>query len=317
MSNVTLPPELVAFEHDLEDAITRDQSRARRRRRVVRVAVPVVLAAAILSGSLGLLSDGAPSALSQADAAILHRAAAALTAPAQTIVHEIEQMTVRGRRDHASRIVARRESWLLQRPGEPCDLRRGCPFLAYRMVSERIGYPRWESSTDSTGLTDIFDARTNTIYIAKRRWSVFPQMATFPVILSQIDPSSPGFARELKALITGGHAHVLGYRKIDGEQAIAMSGTVSGASPELVGDWTYYVAVASYRPIALQVRTRTSDSLTIRFLSYATLPSAGHMDVFNLADQHPGARIVRGESAYVAAATQLDTPLQQAAPQGH
>jgi hypothetical protein len=80
---------LDAYREQLRRAVERDldrRGRAARRRRVsLRVAVPA--AGAVAAGALAVaLTGGAP--VQSADAAILHRVAAALTSPPATILHE-------------------------------------------------------------------------------------------------------------------------------------------------------------------------------------------------------------------------------------
>jgi hypothetical protein len=83
-----LPPELTLFRHQLRHAIERDlegMSHSRSRRRKLTFAAPV---AATAAAAVSVFAATGGSPVQSANAAILHRVAAALTAPPATILHE-------------------------------------------------------------------------------------------------------------------------------------------------------------------------------------------------------------------------------------
>jgi hypothetical protein len=126
------------YRDQLRDAAARDlDRRARPSRLALRIAVPTVAVGAA-AAALVLVLSGGPQA-SSADAAILHRVAAALTARSGTILHEQATVTVDGQ-------ASRYELW--QQSDSP---------YAFRVV--KFGH---EASWGPDGYAD-YDAATNTI----------------------------------------------------------------------------------------------------------------------------------------------------------
>jgi hypothetical protein len=127
------------YRDQLRDAAARDlDRRARPSRLALRIAAPTIAVGAVAAGLVLVLSGG-PQA-SSADAAILHRVAAALTARSGTILHEQAIITVTGERP------SRYELW--QQSDAP---------YTYRVV--KFGH---EGSWGPQGYAD-YDPATNTI----------------------------------------------------------------------------------------------------------------------------------------------------------
>jgi hypothetical protein len=113
---------------------------------------------------------------------------------------------------------------------------------------------------------------------------------------ADVDPTSSGFRGQILALLRSGDAHVVGHRRIDGQDTIEI------ASAD--GHTTYYVDPGSYRPVEL--RTRGTDGGTaLRFRTYETLELGANRSLLSLTAQHPDARIDSNPAHYQAAETRL------------
>jgi len=143
-----LPPSLDRFGPELEDAVRRDLGGRRRRRRIVRGAVVLAVAAAAALGLLSAFGKGGPS--------VVERAAAALQPSDDTILHYQFDAT----QDNGDGTTAtwKQETWQL----------RVAPYTRRQVAVDGTDGIRAESVT-SGDTNELFDVRTDTIYIATSR----------------------------------------------------------------------------------------------------------------------------------------------------
>jgi len=142
-----LPPTLDRFGAELEIAVRRDLGTRRRRRRLLRAAGLSAAAAAAALGILAVLPAGGGS--------VVERAAAALAASEDTILHV--QLRGEQRNPDGSVVGWRSESWQL----------RTAPFTRRQI---EVGPEGLRAETLTRGdTTELYDARTNTIYVASRQ----------------------------------------------------------------------------------------------------------------------------------------------------
>jgi hypothetical protein len=279
------------------------------RRVAVRLALAAVAAAAILLGALSFSSNDSPSGVQPAAAAVLRAAAAELDRGPGTILHTVMTESYRAGPNRPTRVTLIRDSWLLQSHPYTCST-SGCPFIAYRQIDREPGAPVFESSTNARGITDLYDAATNTIYLGPPQTlkNVYPQMLTPANMSSGINPSSPAFGDQLRALVHSGDVRVIGDITVNGQRTIAILGhsrvPVAGRSRSGSWTWTYYVAPRTYRPIEFKLTGFGTTAIT-GFDFYEQLSARGHMSIFNLATQHPGARIDRSSRAYQTASSRM------------
>jgi hypothetical protein len=105
------------------------------------------------------------------------------------------------------------------------------------------------------------------------------------------------FRAEILELLESGAAHETGRVEIGGREAIRIESTD--------GSHVYLVEAETYVPLEW---TSTGDGggVTLRFPVYEELPAdADSMRIFDLAAQHPGARVNRDPDAYSAASARL------------
>jgi hypothetical protein len=256
-----LPAGLRLYRNQLRDAVAHDLARRVEStwsvpRWALRLAIPAIAAAGAAVALVLVLSAG-PQA-SSADAAILHRVATALTAPAGTDLHEQAWVTV------GARPPARYELW--QQADAP---------YAYRVI--KFGH---EGSWDGTAFSN-FDATSNTIVVG-------------PVGSPAKGGSAPDDAAAvLRSLVESGDARIDAETIFDGIAAYKL--TVSGAAQHYLNG-TVFVARDDYRPLQIETTTDTPAgpvSETIRFEAYEYLPGTrASRALLDLAAQHPGARMV-------------------------
>jgi hypothetical protein len=142
-----LPPSLDRFGAELEIAVRRDLGARRRRRRLLRAAALSSVAVAAAFGVLAVLPAGGAS--------VVERAAAALTGSDDTILHY--QLRGEQRNPDGSVVTWRSESWQL----------RVAPFTRRQI---EVGPEGVRAETLSRGdTTELYDVRTNTIYVASRQ----------------------------------------------------------------------------------------------------------------------------------------------------
>jgi hypothetical protein len=258
----TLPAGLRLFRDQLRDAIQRDIDRGARRRgmfRAARLGAVVLAAAAGLAATIIVPGGAGPRT---ADAAILRAAAAALTPPHGTILHERATVTLGGQAPQPIEVWAQADN----------------PY-AYRVI--KFGR---ESSWDGTRYA-VYDPASNTI-------------ASIPCPACTTRPTAD-IAATLRSLIQAGQAHVEGTTVIDGVPAyeIAVGGEAPGWS-DGVANGTYDVAQSDYRPLLIESAAACASAScaeTVRFQTYEFLPATGaNLALLDVGAQHAGARVVPG-----------------------
>jgi hypothetical protein len=254
-----IPAELRRYRNQLRSAVARDLADHDRRRGATsrRLAVPVAVAACAVGVAL-IVVFGAGSQAPSADAAILHRVAAALTPPPGTILHEQAQVTLPGVGSTTYEVWMQADS----------------PY-AYRVI-------KWGSEGSWNGSTySNYDPASNTITIEPA-----PPAGTRP------KNASVDFAATLRSLVQSGEATVDGTTTIDGVRAYKL--IVTGSSdPSLIG--TAYVATADYQ--LLEIETAANSGKVV-YETYQYLPATtANLGLLDLAAQHPGATIVNGSSS--------------------
>jgi hypothetical protein len=318
------PPALDRFGAELELAIRRDLGSGRRRRRLLRgAALPAVIAAVAL-GILAVLPGGGSS--------VVGRAAAALEASDDTILH----LQLRGEQHNpdGSVVFWQSESWQL---GEAPYTRRQIEVGPEGIRAETL--VRGERA-------ELYDAQANTIYVASqeelsasqprpkinvvsaarlRELVHSPRVDTalkvnkngYAVIATKEgakrlrekwaragqesavagEPVKEPFRAEILALLDSGHARETGRVEVRGRNAIRIE------SPD--GRQVYLVDPVTYAPIEW---TSAGDggSVTLRFPVYEELSvDANSMELFDLEAQYPEAHVERGPAAYRAAEARL------------
>jgi hypothetical protein len=252
-----IPTELRRYRNQLRSAVAHDLADHDRRRGATpqRLAVAVAIAACAVGVALIAVFGAGPQAPS-ADAAILHRVAAALTPPPGTILHERARVTLPGVGSTTYEVWMQADS----------------PY-AYRVI-------KWGSEGSWNGSTySNYDPATNTITIET------PPAGTRP----KNDPND--LAATLRSLVQSGEATVDGTTTINGVRAYKL--IVTGSSdPTLNG--TAYVATADYHP--LEIDTAANSGKVIYETYEYLPATAANLGLLDLAGQHPGATIVNGSS---------------------
>lgn len=156
-----LPPSLDRFGPELEDAVHRDLGSRRRRRRMVRGVVVLAVAAAAALGLLSAFGKGGPS--------VVERAAAALQPSDAAILH----FQFDAKQDNGDGTVATwsQETWQL----------RVAPYTRRQIAVDGSDGIRAESLT-SGDTNELFDARTDTIYIATSQQLLAARMPKITVV---------------------------------------------------------------------------------------------------------------------------------------
>jgi hypothetical protein len=315
----SLPPTLVRFESQLEQAIRRERSR-RSRRRVLRVAVAGAASATVALGVLSTLPGDKPS--------LVARAAAAFAVGDDTILHF--EIVGRQTNPDGSIVSWRSESWQ----------ERSAPFARRTIETGPEGVPAETASVGSR--TELYDARTNTIYVGEepaaspqprpklspgprpgtsvvtvRKLVVGPdrkpQVQTARIVLSkdeakrlvqrraaaESEPAQPfeePFRQEILRLLRSG-AVANGRVPVGGREALRI------VSRD--GRTTYLVDAGTYAPIELRTRGDGGD-VTLSFRAYEELPrTAANKARLSLTAQHPTAHVNRDPADYRAAESRL------------
>jgi hypothetical protein len=317
-----LPPSLDRFGGELENAVGRDLRRRRTRRRVVRGAAVLAVAGAVALGLLNGLTGGGPS--------VVERAAAALESDGGILHYRMDAEQQNG---DGTSVTWHSETWQL----------RVDPFTRRQIEVGSDGI-RAESMTEGD-TNELYDARTGTIYIATSPELRAARMPKIEIVsrskLQKLTGSSHAsaayvmrngagavqviateqgaqrlrqqmarervqestgvlpaeFRSDVLALLHSGQVRVTGHVTVDGRDAIRLE--------SLDGKKVYVVDAATYDP--LEWTTTGSDGgVTLRFPVYEQLPAdAESFKLLDLEDQHPGARIVHGADAYIAAEARL------------
>ena len=334
----SLPPTLVGFQSQLEQAIRRDRSR-RSRRRVLRVAVA---GAAALAVALGVLS-----ALPGDESTLVERAAAAFAVDDDAILH----FEVVGRQTNPDGTVVTWSSESWQERSEP---------FARRTIETRpegltcasqcprgphiIGSPV-RISVESAGVGDsseVYDADTDTIYVnevpaasteLRPKLSPGPRPGTSVVTVNayRLAPGKEPELRRQRIVMSTEKAKRLIERQSAAESEPAQvveepfrrqilrllasdavtAGRVLADGREALriasrdGRTTYLVDASTYAPIELRTRGNGGE-VTLTFLTYEELPlTDANRALLSLAAQHPTADVNRDPADYSAAERRL------------
>jgi len=319
-----LPRTLDRFGDELEHAVRRDLGSRRRRRRLIRGAGFAVAAAAVALGVLSALPTGGPS--------VVQRAAAALEAPDDTILHY--KMNAEQQNPDGSVVTWQSETWQLL-------------VAPYTRRQIQIDSDSRAESVTRGDLNELYDRDRNTIYAATSQELFAARMPRIEIVSkSKLDKltgstrvavayvlrkSAAGqqptviatrqgakrlreqiareqrqdatgapeedFRSEILSLLRSGGVRVTGHVEVGGRDAIRLE--------SLDGKRIYVVDAATYDPIEWTT-TGNGGGVMLRFPVYEELPADGDsMKLLDLEAQHPGARVVRGPDAYSAAETRL------------
>jgi outer membrane lipoprotein-sorting protein len=320
-----LPPSLDRFGPQLESAVRRELDSRRSRRRMARGAAVLAVAAVTALGLLSALGTGGPS--------VVARAAAALSASDDSILHY--RLNAEQQNPDGTSVSWSSETWQL----------RVSPFTRRQI---EVGSDGVRAESVSSGNTnELYDASRNTIYIAtseELRGARTPAIeivsksrlekltgsdkvgvayfvgngAAHPRIFAtpegarrfrqelarqrRRENSSSGtlpdeFRAEILALLRSGRVQDTGHVRVDGRDAIRLE--------SLDGKQVYDVDASTYDPIEWTT-SGNGGSVTLRFPVYEELPvDGGSLKLLELEDQHPGAAVVRDVKAYMAAESRL------------
>jgi hypothetical protein len=313
-----LPPILVRYEVELEQAIRGELARARSRRRRslgVRLVGCLAAAAVIALGILTVLPGREPAVVHPAAAqSIVRRAAVALTPSSGSILH----VDLVGRQENGDGTVVSWQSESWQQNATP---------YARRQIETGPDGRTVETALDD-GVLQLYDPATNTIYTNAPKPPPLdirpgPRPGTFVIRvpnvsgkiverviiadpddlrrlragLTQQRPAEDPFRTQALALLNSGHARVDGHMNVDGRQAIR----IISAN----GHTTYLVDARTYDPLQLRT-TGAVGGTTLRFRAYDELSSThANKALVSLAAAHPGATVDRSSTAYQAAYNRL------------
>jgi hypothetical protein len=244
----------------LVDEFDRAPALTPRRRRRSRPALAALVAAAtaLAAGALAIAGVFGGGGATVADAAIIHRADAALTPPPNEILHT----EVAGDGFAA-------ETWQLTSP--PYS------FLGYKGPA---GQPVSVAASDGAQVM-WWDPATNTIH----------EQATTKQPKSVEDPLA-----EVRAELRAGNARVVGSATVDGKDTykIQFEDKNGYDSQSLIA----YVDKGTYRPILLSDPQSNGDVVQLRVVALEYLSATpANMRLLSLTALHPGAKVVSGGSA--------------------
>ncbi len=249
-----LPPSLVRFESQLEQAIRRRNRRPRHLAfRGAAVAAAVVI---------GVVVAQLPA--SEQPASAVERAAAALGAADGSVLHMVEVTTAT--RPEGSNETSRSETW--QQTSPPYDERR-ITFLADGRPGREIGRTK--------GRPEVWNPLTNTLHT----------LAPDAVIPEASGPDGGVEQRlldSMRALLASGRAHEDGVTTVDGRKGIRIVSDVD--------DRTLVVDAETYRPLEWTLTADDGTRSSTRIESYETLPpTAENLAFTNVRAQHPDAAV--------------------------
>ena len=157
--NTTLPPRLVRYRDELEEAVRRDLAAAggRSRTRVqMRLGVAAAVGLAAVLVAVMLVSGRDNAVVQPASADVLRGAAAALSPPPGSIL-QIASSATQDNGDGTT-VRWRQETW--QQVGPPYD---------DRLINQLLpGTPAGVESANRAGVPEIYDPLTNTIYVGPK-----------------------------------------------------------------------------------------------------------------------------------------------------
>lgn len=317
-----LPPTLDRFGAELENAVRRDLDARRRRRRMLRAAALAAAAAAAAFGLLSALPTSGPS--------VVERAAAALERSDDTILHY--QLSGEQRNPDGSVVTWRSESWQLHR----------APFTAREI---QIGQGIRAETQTRGDMNELYDVRTNTIYVASSQGLAAAHMPTIKIVPRSTIAKIARGAREDTFFVLGKGdkrptvvtteegAKRLREQLVRERQAPAAdqrvdvprgeilallksgrareTGRVEVAGRDAIrlespdGRQVYLVDAETDAPIEW-TSVGNGGGVTLRFAVYEELPvDTESMELLDLEAQHPEARVVRDTAAYLAAEARL------------
>jgi hypothetical protein len=255
------------------------RSAHRRRRPALRAAVLAGLVAAIVFVVANLASTGSDSGISPAQAqTILRHVQAALVFPPHAIYEE-KTVTTATVRNGATRTSGWHE-WLSTSP----------PYNG-RSIRFANGQVRWEQAFVN-GRLDLYDARTNTIYLD-------PRVASDGVVgcarCSGDTPQSTSALSEVQNLLKQPHVTINRRAVLNGKPAIELTFDH--------GRFRYWVSPSTYQP--LQVEDRLFPGITRFPIVRVLTGSAASPKLVSLRAQHPGAAIDHSSTDYAKAKLRL------------
>jgi hypothetical protein len=270
----TIPPSLVRFEDQLEEAIRR---RARRPRRlVVRTVLVAAGAVAVALGVLSVLPGSGPS--------VVERAAAALTVSDGSILHVVQVGTATN--PDGVTATMRVETW--EQSTSPYDRR-----------DITVGGNRRLESGSENDQAELYDPAANTLYVPQ----VPATGATSgkPVAGKPQAPaeraSGDRYKEKILSLLASGELHEDGHVTVQGRDAIRL--VSEDGSVQLSVD------AGTYEPIEWR-DTAGGWTAVAQFPTYEHLPSTdANRALTSLRAQHPSAAIDTNPADYEAAAQRL------------
>ena len=316
-----LPRSLDRFGEELESAVRRDLRARRTRRRAIRSAAVLAVAAATVLGLLSALPTGGPS--------VVEKAAAAL-APDDSILH-FRLKAVQHNGDGTT-ATWQSETWQLLVE----------PYTRRQIEVDGTDGIRAESAS-SGDTTELYDSRNDTIYITTGKalraartptiqivskaqlqklvhnpkvtaaYRIAPGTHRPVVVTTQegakryreqiareaanTDGAPEDFRSDILALLQSGKVRVVGHVSVDGRDAIKLESSD--------GSEVYIVDATTYDPIEWTA-TGTSGGVTVTFPVYEKLPVDNRsMALLSLQAQHPGAKVVGDMQAYMSAESRL------------
>jgi outer membrane lipoprotein-sorting protein len=320
-----LPPSLDRFGDELEHAVGRDLRGRRARRGILRGAAVLAVAAAAALGLLSGLTGGGPS--------VVERAAAALQSSDDSILHyKIDAVQQNG---DGTSATWNSETWQLRvapytrrqiefdgtdgiraeslTKGDTNELYDSHADTIYIATGEELRaarMPKIEIVSKSKLQKLTGSSRVDAAYLVGNGASAVKVIATKQgarrlrqqMARERAQESAGGvlpdeFRAEILALLESGRVVVTGHVTVDGRDAIRLE--------SLDGKKTYIVDAATYDPIEWKT-TGNGGGVTLRFPVYEELPvDAESLKLLDLEDQHPGAQVVHGADAYIAAEARL------------
>jgi hypothetical protein len=278
----TLPPSLVRFESQLEDAVRRERGR-RPRRLVVRTCLAAAAAAAVALGVFSALPGNSPSVVQRAEAALRNTDGA--------ILHVVLTGTLNG-------TPTRLETWEQSSP--PND-QRGIFDRGDRVIESAV----------ANGVQQLYDPATNTIYVGEPAQG---KGASSKAGAVAENAQSDRYRAKILALLQSGQVHEDGHVWVPSRDHGEGHATVRdhGAGHASDGrdsirlasnDGTVWLLVdaSTYDPIEWHVSQdgQTADATFPTFERLAETPA--NEALLSLTAQHPGARVDRDPSGYAAA----------------
>lgn len=260
---------------------------SRRRRTALRAGVLAGAVAAAVFVVANVASTGNGAGVSPAQAQILRHVRAALVFPPHAIYEEDAVGSVTAR--DGARFTSRTQQWVSTSP----------PYNQ-RLVRSWNGKVQWEQEFVN-GRLDLYEPRTNTIYlapgVAPNQSSLAPGPSSALSMVSDLlrgqvqDPDAPKVTINRSAVL-------------DGKNAIEI--TFDG------GRFSYWISPSTYKPLQSVDR---SDSLPdgqggvgiVRYPIARVLPrSAASSKLLSLQAQHPDASVDRSNTDYAAALWRMD-----------